>query len=66
MIFAIGAVIGIFVGILICFVFLVNRNPYNNPNYTPLADEEMRRLREKAWDYYNNPVVNHLKKTDKH
>jgi hypothetical protein len=37
-------------------------NPYDNPNYTPLADAERRRQQERLSDYFANPVVNELKK----
>jgi hypothetical protein len=65
MIFIFGAIVGGVFGIVIGIVLgAASGNPYNNPNHTPLADAEIKRLRERTQDYYNNPVVEYMKRTD--
>ena len=67
MIFILGAVVGLIFGIVIGVIIfsIFNRNPYNNPNHTPIADAELKRMQERMQDYYNNPVVEYMKRTDR-
>jgi uncharacterized membrane-anchored protein YhcB (DUF1043 family) len=65
MIFIIGAIVGLIFGIVTGIILAkMSENRYNNPGYTPLADAELRRLQERMQDYYNNPVVEYMKRTD--
>lgn len=63
--FIFGAIVGGVLGIVIGVVLgKMGESGYNNPNYNPLAQAEMDRLREKTQDYYNNPVVEYAKRRD--
>jgi hypothetical protein len=57
----ISSVVGLLIGIAIG---AAGTNPYNNPNHTPLADAQLQRLMERTQDYYNNPVVEYMKRKD--
>lgn len=64
MLFLIGAIAGFTVGLITSAHLADKSNPYSNPNHTPLADAEMRRISERYQDYHVNPVVEHMKRTE--
>lgn len=63
MFFIWGLIVGIFVGIAVGLMIsglFSNQNGYSDP--ATLA--EFNRLQERTRDYYNNPVVEYMKRTN--
>ena len=66
MIFILGAVVGLVFGVVVGVIAgSASKNPYNNSSHTPLANAELKRMQERMQDYYNNPVVEYMKRTDR-
>ena len=66
MILICSVIAGFLIGIIVGFLISESKvNSYRNPNYTPLADAEIRRMHERMQDYYNNPVVEYMKRNNK-
>jgi len=60
MMFMLGAIVGGVFGIIIGVVLgSISEHLYNNP--TP-PDAETKRRIERTQDYFNNPIVEHMKK----
>jgi amino acid permease len=62
--FVLGMIGGVILGII---VGAVAYSTTGNPNQASSAEAEaeLRRISEKMRDYYNNPVVEYLKRTNK-